>query len=165
MSTETGIDTGIPGVRIDELTLLPVIVDERLAELTLATGSAGDRAVILLARGEVRAAGDLVAETRLREPQNFRMRVLDADVTRAAGDPQRAITRLRVLLTEYAGTVEEAVLLHHLGLAYFGIGDFHAAQTRFSSALELRVASGAPEYLITSSRRSLAAAARQLPAS
>ncbi|GAA4372546.1 tetratricopeptide repeat protein [Paeniglutamicibacter cryotolerans] len=163
MSGVRGIDTGIPGVRIDGRSLLPVIVDEQLAARTLATGSAGDRTVVLLARGDVLAASELVAETRLHEPRNFRMRVLDADVTRAAGDPQRAINRLRTLLTEYAGTPEEAVLQHHLGLAYFGTGDFHAAHTRFTLALELREAAGAPEFLIASSRSSLAAADARLP--
>lgn len=158
MSGENGIDTGIPGVRIAADTLLPVIVDEQLAAQTLATGNAGDRTVVLLARGELHAASELVADTRLAEPRNFRMRVLDADVTCAAGDPQRAITRLRSLLAEFAGSTDEAVIQHHLGLAYFSARDYHAAHTRFTLALSLREQAGAQEYLIVSSRRSLAAA-------
>jgi tetratricopeptide (TPR) repeat protein len=158
----SGIDTGVPGVVNDARTLLPRVVDEEVAEQVLAGDDPCDRVVVLLARGDYLAAGEVVAETRLNDPRNFRMRVLDADVFRASGDPQRAIERLRSLLSEFAGTEHEAVLQQHLGVLYFTTGDYRAAVTRFRTALALRVQAGVADHLVNSSSRSLAAAELRL---
>ena len=149
------IETGIPGVSFDLQTMTQVITDEALADDTLAHGTATDQVVVLLARRQLRAAGELIAETRFKEPQNFAMRVLDTSLTRAAGDPQRAANRLRAMLTEFDGTTHEALLQQHLGMAYVESGDLRAAATRFRKALDLRSAEGADERLIDSSRRCL----------
>lgn len=151
------IETGIPGVCFDLQTMTQLITDEALADDTLATGSATDQVVVLLARRQLRAAGELIAETRFNEPQNFAMRVLDTSLTRATGDPKRAANRLRAMLTEFNGTAHEAILQQHLGMAYVESGDLRAAATRFRKALDLRIAEGADERLIDSSRRCLEA--------
>lgn len=149
------IETGIPGVSFDLQTMTQLITDETLADDTLANGGATDQVVVLLARRQLRAAGELIAETRFNEPQNFAMRVLDTSLTRATGDPKRAANRLRAMLTEFNGTTHEAILQQHLGMAYVESGDLRAAATRFRKALDLRIAEGADERLIDSSRRCL----------
>lgn len=149
------IETGIPGVCFDLQTMTQVITDEALADETLANGTATDQVVVLLARRQLRAAGELIAETRFNEPQNFAMRVLDTSLTRATGDPKRAANRLRAMLTEFNGTTHEALLQQHLGMAYVESGDLRAAATRFRKALDLRIAEGGDERLIDSSRRCL----------
>lgn len=152
------IDTGIRGLKIHPETLVPVIVDEALAREAFATGNPVEKVMVLVARGEVAEAGELVTETRLKDPQNFPMRVVDADVVRASGDPERAIKRLRSLIDEFKDTEHEHVLQQQLGVLYYTIGDYHAAVTRFRKALELRVAAGELEHRVEASRRSLAAA-------
>lgn len=151
------IETGIPGVLFCPGSMSQVISDEALADATMARGNAAEQVVVLLARGQLRAASELVAETRFKEPQNFAMRVLDTSVTRASGDPQRAANRLRALLNEFNGTAHEALLQQHLGMAYVESGDLRAAATRFRKALDLRTADGSDERLIDSSRRCLEA--------
>ncbi|PQZ93810.1 hypothetical protein CQ018_09175 [Arthrobacter sp. MYb227] len=151
------IETGIPGVSFDLHTMSQLITDEALADETLANGTATDQVVVLLARRQLRAAGELIAETRFNEPQNFAMRVLDTSLTRAAGDPKRAANRLRAMLTEFNGTTHEAILQQHLGMAYVESGDLRAAATRFRKALDLRIAQGTDDRLIDSSRRCLEA--------
>jgi Flp pilus assembly protein TadD len=156
-ASTANIESGIPGVRFDPQSMSQTISDEALADETMARGNAAEQVVVLLARGQVRAASELVAETRFNEPQNFAMRVLDTSLTRAAGDPQRAANRLRALLTEFNGTAHESVLQQHLGMAYVESGDLRAAATRFRKALDLRIAEGADERLVDSSRRCLQA--------
>ncbi|MDN5754615.1 MAG: DUF6584 family protein [Arthrobacter sp.] len=159
MSTaENWIRTGIPGLAIDPETLLAEVVDEEAARQAYATANPVEKVMILVARGDVADAAELVTETRLVEPQNFPMRVVDADVVRANGDPQRAINRLRNLIEEYKDLPHESVLQQQLGVLYYTVGDFHAAVTRFKLALDLRVEAGDEEFRIEISRRSLAAA-------
>ncbi|MFJ6416133.1 tetratricopeptide repeat protein [Paeniglutamicibacter sp. NPDC091659] len=161
-SATHNIESGIPGVRFDPQSMSQTISDEALADETMARGNAAEQVVVLLARGHVRAASELVAETRFMEPQNFAMRVLDTSLTRASGDPQRAANRLRALLTEFDGTAHESVLQQHLGMAYVESGDLRAAATRFRKALDLRIAEGADERLVDSSRRCLEALTARL---
>jgi hypothetical protein len=149
------IETGIPGVRFDPESMSQTISDEALADQTMARGNAAEQVVVLLARGDLRAASELVAETRFNEPQNFAMRVLDTSLTRASGDPQRAANRLRALLSEFNGTAHESLLQQHLGMAYVESGDLRAAATRFRKAIDLRTAEGADQRLIEFSRRCL----------
>ncbi|MGB9034196.1 hypothetical protein BLJ79_12625 [Arthrobacter sp. UCD-GKA] len=150
------IESGIPGVRLNPSLMRHEISDAALAEETLRTGSAAWQVVVLLAKGELRAASELVAETRLSDPQDFAMRVLDTSLTRAAGDAPRAINRLRALLTEFKDTEHEAILQQHLGFAYVESGDLLAAANRFRKALDLRTAAGADTHLVESSRACLA---------
>ena len=150
------IESGIPGVRLNPSLMRHEISDAALADETLRTGSAAWQVVVLLAKGELRAASELVAETRLSDPQDFAMRVLDTSLTRAAGDAPRAINRLRALLTEFKDTEHEAILQQHLGFAYVESGDLLAAANRFRKALDLRTAAGADAHLVESSRACLA---------
>jgi hypothetical protein len=150
------IESGIPGVRLNPSLMRHEISDAALAEETLRTGSPAWQVVVLLAKGELRAASELVAETRLSDPQDFAMRVLDTSLTRAAGDAPRAINRLRALLTEFKDPEHEAILQQHLGFAYVESGDLLAAANRFRKALDLRTAAGADAHLVESSRACLA---------
>lgn len=159
MSTdESWIHTGIPGLAIDPGTLLAQVIDDQAAAQAYLTANPVERVMILVARGEVADAAELVTETRLVDPQNFAMRVVDADVVRANGDPQRAISRLRNLIEEYKDLPHASVLQQQLGVLYYTVGDFHAAVTRFRMALDARREAGDEEFRIEISRRSLAAA-------
>jgi hypothetical protein len=149
------IESGIPGVRLNPTLMRHEISDAALAEATLRTGDPSSQVVVLLAKGELRAASELVAETRFIDPQNFAMRVLDTSLTRAAGDAPRAINRLRALLTEFKDTEHEAILQQHLGFAYVESGDLLAAANRFRKALDLRTAAVADAHLVESSRACL----------
>jgi Flp pilus assembly protein TadD len=152
------IETGMPGIKRDPETLLPVVVDEQLADGLLAADDACDKVVVLIARGEHHAAAELVTETRLTDPQNMRMRMLDADVIRASGDTERAIRRLRNLLEEFEGSGHEAMLNQYLGILQYNAGDPRAAAQRFRSALALHTEAGALPRRIELARRSLQAA-------
>lgn len=152
------IPTGIPGLSIDPGTLLAQVVDEDAAREAFATANPVEQVMIEVARGDVSAAAELVAATRLLDPQNFPLRVVDADVVRASGDPQRAIKRLRSLIDEFKDSPHEAVLQQQLGVLYFTVGDFHAAATRFRRALDLRTDAGDEAFRIEISRRSLQSA-------
>ncbi|MEE1621124.1 tetratricopeptide repeat protein [Zafaria sp. J156] len=158
------IETGMPGIKRDPGTLLPVIVDEELADGLLAGDDPCDAVVVLIVRGEHHAAAELVAETRLKEPQNIRMRMLDADLVRATGHHERSIRRLRSLLEEFAGTSHEAMLNQYLGILYYTTGDFKAAVARFRAALELHTAAGALPRRVELACRSLEAAEGRLAA-
>lgn len=159
MNTPTEwIPTGIPGLSIDPETLLAQVVDDDAAREAFASANPVEQVMIQVARGDVAAAAELVTETRLVDPQNFPLRVVDADVVRASGDPERAIKRLRNLLEEFKDTAHEAVLQQQLGVLYFAVGDYHAAATRFRRALELRTDAGDEPFRIEISSRSLAVA-------
>lgn len=149
------IESGIPGVRLNPALMRHEIFDAELAEEVLRTGAPSSQVVVLLAKGELRAASELVAETRFIDPQNFAMRVLDTSLTRAAGDAPRAVNRLRALLTEFKDTEHESILQQHLGFAYVESGDVLAAANRFRKALDLRTAADADAHLIESSRACL----------
>jgi Flp pilus assembly protein TadD len=155
-----GIGAGVAGIERDPETLLPVVADEALASAA-AAGDAGDRVVVLLARGDYVAAGELVAEARLADPQDLRLRMLDADVVRASGDPHRAITRLRGLLEEFAGTDREADLHELLGVLHHTTHDHLAAAHRFRRAVDLRIAHGEGPEAVEATRRLLRAAERR----
>ncbi|MGO1230233.1 tetratricopeptide repeat protein [Glutamicibacter arilaitensis] len=143
-----GVGTSVDGVLIDPQTLKPYIADEAAAERQLQVGSPTDQVMVLLARGDLAKAGELIAESRFVEPTNAHLRVLDTELTRMQGDFDRAINRLRKLAEEFAGTAYEPLMHHHAGLSFFAKGDFKAAATRFRKAMELRIALDDDAYLI-----------------
>jgi len=60
-----GVGTSINGVLIDPETLKPYIADAEAAEQQMQVGSPTDRVVILLARGELAAAGEAFRDWHL----------------------------------------------------------------------------------------------------
>lgn len=146
-----GVGTSIDGVLIDPSTLKPYIADDAAAQRQMSVGSPTDQVVILLARGELAAAGELIAESRFTDPTNAYLRVLDTELTRMQGDFDRAINRLRKLAEEFAGTEFEPLIHHHLGFSFFAKGDFKAAATRFRKAMEQRIEMNDDAYLINAS--------------
>ena len=152
------IESAVAGVGIDPETMLPVVVDAAAADATLAGGDTESRIVVLLARGDAVGAAELLAEARLAQPKNFALKILDMQVLRVSGNPERALHWLRAMVDECAGTEHEAVVQQNLGTMYFATGDYLAAATRFRAALALREGAGEQERLVESSRRALAAA-------
>ena len=146
------ISTGIPGVEFRLPDLRPIVVDEQLAQETAQNGEAGDRVVALIAQGRLAAASELVADARLMDPRNIRLRLLDTEVTRWSGDPERAIYRLQQLRKEFDGTVDEVDIVQNLGACFYSIGDMLAATSRYKSALEGREQFNASEVLRNASR-------------
>lgn len=146
-----GVGTSINGVLIDPETLKPYIADAEAAEQQMQVGSPTDRVVILLARGELAAAGELIAESRLLDPTNAHLRVLDTELTRMQGNFDRAINRLRKLAEEFAGSFYEPLMHQHLGFSFFAKGDYKAAATRFRKAMEQRIAMNDDAYLVNAS--------------
>lgn len=160
-----GVDTSIAGILIDPQTMRAFVADEAAAQRSMEVGSPTDQVVIHLARGELSQAGEMIAEQRLLDPMNAHLRVLDTELTRIQGDLHRAIHRLRKLAEEFAGTEYEPLMLHHLGMAFYETGDYRAAITRFSLALEQRQAIDSPEHLLQASRICLEVAQERLQAS
>lgn len=160
--TENLMDTGIPGIRFRLPELFPVVVVEELATATLAAQDAGDRVVVLIALSRFADAAEVVAEARLMDPSNLRLRILDTEVSRWNGDTERAINRLRRLQEEFAGTDAEADVLQQLGADFYSTGDIKAAATRFKAAWLGREAAGADPRLIECSRRSFELAQLEL---
>ncbi|WP_334123993.1 tetratricopeptide repeat protein [Glutamicibacter sp.] len=146
-----GVGTSVNGVLIDPETLKPYVADAQAAEHQMEVGSPTDQVMILLARGDLAEAGELIAESRLVDPTNAHLRVLDTELTRMQGDFDRAINRLRKLAEEFAGTDYEPLMHHHLGLSFFAKGDFKAAATRFRKAMDLRIALNDDAYLVNAS--------------
>ena len=87
-------------------------------------------------------------------PDHWRWRALHADARRDLGDPHAAIADYLRLVSEHAGTGQEAVLVQHLGKAYFAAEDYVSAGNCFERALNLRTAAGADQALVESSRQS-----------
>lgn len=159
-----GVDTSIDGILIDPQTMRAYVADEAAAQRSMEVGSPTDKVVVHLARGELSAAGEMLAEERLLDPTNAHLRVLDTELTRMQGDLHRAINRLRKLAEEFTGTEYEPLMQHHLGMAFFETGDYRAAITRFSLALEQRQALDSPQHLLDASRICLEAAQERLRA-
>lgn len=160
-----GVDTSIDGILIDPATMRTYVADEAAAQRSLELGSPTDQVVVLLARGELSQAGEMLAEERLLDPMNAHLRVLDTELTRVQGDLHRAINRLRKLAEEFAGTEYEPLMQQHLGMAFYETGDYRAAITRFSFALEQRQAIDSPAHLLDGSRICLEMAQERLRAS
>lgn len=152
MSRYTLVDTGIPGIRFELPTLRPVVVDDDRAGQVLEEQDAGDRVVTLIALGRYADAAEVVAEARLMDPADARLRLLDTEVTRWNGDTERAINRLRRLLEEFTGTAREADVLQQLAADFYTQGDVKAAASRFRKAWEGREAAGADPRLVEASR-------------
>lgn len=155
------IETGMAGIKRDPESLLPVIVDDAQADALVAGDDPCDAVVVHIAREEYREAAELVAETRLTDPQNIRMRMLDTDLQRAMGNAEAAISRLRALLEEFKGSNHEPMLNQYLGILYYSVGDLTAAQHRFRRALELHTAAGSSPRRVELARRSLEAVQRR----
>ncbi|NYE94333.1 lipopolysaccharide biosynthesis regulator YciM [Psychromicrobium silvestre] len=145
-------DAGFPGIAINPQTLLCEVIDEEACEQAFqASSDDGERVFVLLARGENNRAAELIAEARLADPGSLRLRILEADLARSVHETERAIRRLRNLVTEYRDSHWESVIRQHLGKAYFVAGQYQSAASSFSSALNQRVAAGAEAALIYSS--------------
>ncbi|MGO2053127.1 hypothetical protein CQ010_04510 [Arthrobacter sp. MYb211] len=153
-----GVGTSIDGVLIDPSNLRPFITDEQAADRSMRSGTPTDQVVIHMARGELAQAGNLIAESRLSDPTNAHLRVLDTELTRLQGDFDRAINRLRKLVDEFSGTYYEPLMQHHLAMSFFEKGDYKAAATRFRAALEQRQQMGSAEHLVNASAACLALA-------
>ena len=110
---------------------------------------------VLLARGRTAEAAEAVAAARNKDPDSFRLQVLDADILAATHRTESAVERLRRLAGSVGGTPAEADVLLHLGKAQFSAGLYGAAAQSFNRALELRVAAGAGAAKIYSSTLAL----------
>lgn len=152
-STAVLFDTGIPGLRFELPLLRPVIVDDALADEALRREDhPGDAVLLLIAQQRFGDAAERVAEARLLDPSNVRLRLLDTEITRWMGDRDRAISRLRRLQDEFAGTAAEAEVLQQLGADFYARGDLKAAATRFHAAWRGRISADADARLIECSR-------------
>jgi tetratricopeptide (TPR) repeat protein len=145
---------GGPGWELDPMTLRPVITDEPVFRSRYASDPALEVLIALWAGdpdGALAGLQPLVDE----DPTNWRWRALRADARRDRGDHLAAIADYRQLVSEHAGTAHEAVLIQHLGKAYFAAADYSSAATCFERALTLREAGGADSPLVESSRTAL----------
>ncbi|GHG39745.1 hypothetical protein GCM10012320_00640 [Sinomonas cellulolyticus] len=144
--------SGFPGIAINPETLTTEVVDEdRCEQAIAASGDPGDQALVELARGHVSAAAEILSEARYRDPESFKLKVLELDVLRAGNRHDRAVERAQQLLAEARGTKDEAKVLHYLGKIEFSRGRYAAAVKAFAQALDLRVAQSADASLIYSS--------------
>ncbi|MGO1320050.1 MAG: tetratricopeptide repeat protein [Galactobacter sp.] len=150
---ETTFALGVPGVQMQLPQMRPVVVDHDAAMDTLRNGEHGDRVVVLIALERYADAAEAITEARLLDPSNIRLRLLDTEVVRWTGDPDRAVRRLRRILDEIAETADEPEVLHQLGACYYSIGDVHAAVTRFREAWRGREERSAPQIRRECSRR------------
>jgi predicted Zn-dependent protease len=151
-STSEWPDAGFPGIKINPDTLTPHIVDEELCLSTLAASTdPSDRIFVLLAQGHPADAAELLAEARCKDPESFRLRTFEAEVLRVSNRFDRSVELYKQLLAEVQGTPREAVVLQHLGRAYYAAGNTASAVDAFAKALDLRVAEAADAALIYSS--------------
>ena len=152
MTKTESISTGIPGVEFRLPDLRPIVVNDELANQTAQAGEAGDRVVALIAQGRLAAASELVADARLMDPSNIRLRLLDTEVSRWSGDHERAIYRLQQLRKEFEGTADEVDSVQNLGACFYSVGDTLAAASRYKSALEGREQFKCAGVLLNASR-------------
>jgi tetratricopeptide (TPR) repeat protein len=145
---------GGSGWEIDPVTLRAVITDEPAFRSDYADDPALEVLVALWAGdpGEALARLQPLIDAA---PTNWRWRALRADAGRDLGDHLAAIADYRQLLSAHAGSAREAVLVQHLGKAYFAAEDYPSAATCFERALTLREAAGADPSLVESSRTAL----------
>ncbi len=145
-------DAGFPGTAIDPATLRTAVVDEAACEQALArTEDPADAVFVLLARGRTAEAAEAAATARIKDPDSFRLQVLDADILGATRHTEPAVQRLRRLACAVVGTPQEADVHLHLGKVHFSSGNYAAAARSFSTALDQRVAAHAGAALIYSS--------------
>jgi tetratricopeptide (TPR) repeat protein len=145
---------GGPGWHVDPVTLRPVITDES----TFRSGHADDpalEALVALWTGDPGKALDALGPLLDAAPDDWRWRALQADARRDLGDHHTAIADYHQLVREHAGTSHEAVLMQHLGKAYFAADEYASAVDCFERALSLRTAAGADRALVESSRSAL----------
>jgi Flp pilus assembly protein TadD len=158
-------DAGFPGLAVNPETLSAEIVDEERCEAALSTSDEpADRAIVELARGHVNSAAEIIVEARYQDPESFQLKVLELDVMRAGNRNDRAVERAQQLLAETKGTPREAVVYQYLGKIQFSRGQYAAAESAFSKALDLRVAQAADASLIYSTTVALGRARELLGA-
>jgi tetratricopeptide (TPR) repeat protein len=145
---------GGPGWHIDGETLRPVITDESVFRTEHANDPAIE-ALVALWTDEPERALAMLDQLLAVEPANWRLRALRADAMRDVGNHQDAIADYHRLVCEHTGTSTEAVLVQHLGKAYFAAREYESAVTCFERALDLRLAAGADRRLVESSRAAL----------
>lgn len=135
---------GFPGIRINPLTLVPEITNEDECLAALESGNNPvDRIFVLLVQGNTADAAELLAEARYTDPESLRLRIFEAELLRVSHRYDPAVVLYRQLLAEVAGTATEALILQHLGTAYYASGHVAAAVETFSKALDLQVAGAA----------------------
>jgi tetratricopeptide (TPR) repeat protein len=139
------------GWEIDPATLRPKITDESVFRSRYADDPALE-VLVALWDGDPHEALARLQPLLDVAPTNWRWRALRADARRDLGDHLAAIADYRQLVSEHAGTAHEAVLVQHLGKAYFAAEDYTSAATCFARALTLRQAGGADSSLVESSR-------------
>ena len=145
---------GGPGWHIDSDSLLPVLTDEQ----AFRTAHADDPAVDVFVRlwsGDPDGAAAGLRPLLAADPDRWRWRALVADIERDRGNVASAVETYRALVGEFGGAPQEAVLVQHLGEAYFAAGDYQGAAACFRRSLELRRAAGVDASLIESSRAAL----------
>jgi tetratricopeptide (TPR) repeat protein len=145
---------GGAGWELDSATLRPVITDEHVFRSRYANDPALE-VLVALWTGDPDQALARLQPLLDAAPTNWRWRALRADARRDLGDHVDAIADYRQLVSEHAGTTHEAVLVQHLGKAYFAAEDYTSAATCFERALALREAGGADSSLVESSRTAL----------
>lgn len=145
---------GGPGWQLDPVTLRPVITDEPVFRSNNADDPALE-SLVALWTGHPAKALDALGPLLDAAPEDWRWRALRADARRDLGDHQTAIADYRQLVSEHAGTGHEAVLMQHLGKAYFAAEEYASAVNCFERALSLRTAAGADPSLVESSRSAL----------
>jgi Flp pilus assembly protein TadD len=153
---------GGEGWEFDPITLRPVITDETEFRARHADDPALEVHVALWT-GHPDTALEALQPLLDASPDNWRWRALRADAIRDLGDHRSAIADYRQLVTEHAGTGREAVLVQHLGKAYFAAGDYSSAVSCFQRALTLRAEAGADSSLVESSRMALERARQLAP--
>jgi tetratricopeptide (TPR) repeat protein len=140
---------GGPGWHIDGETLLPVLHDVAAFREAHRDDPALEALVALWSGHPETAEREL---RRLADPDSPRLRALLADAWRDQGRTGEAVDAYRELVEEAVGTPREAVLRQHAGKALFAAGRHEEALHEFELALSLRVAAGAEEPLVASSR-------------
>ncbi|MGG5174283.1 tetratricopeptide repeat protein [Pseudarthrobacter sp. J1763] len=152
LSTSEWPESGFPGIKVNPLTRRVEVVDEDMCDRALAASDRpADKVFVLMTRGKISEAAEILAEARFHEPESFDLLLLDAELLYVSGRFERSVERLKFLLAEYQGQEQEAYIRQHLGNTYFGLGDYARAVDCFEKALDLRVAVSADAALIYSS--------------
>ncbi len=141
--------------RIDEQTLLPVIVDTAAFREEFAADPLAEE-LVLLWTGHPEQALERLTDYLSKNPGSARARALSADALRDLGRFAEATEIYRELIAKASSPLAEATFRQHLGKVHFVAGEYKAAEECFEAALELRVAGGAPADLVASTELALA---------
>lgn len=143
---------GGAGWHLDARSLRPVIDDVAAFRVAHADDDAVE-ALVALWTGRPAEAEVLLRALPGRDTP--RVRALLADAARDLGRHAEALTAYADLVRESAGTSWEAVMHQHHGKALLAAGRTAEAVRAFEQALTLRLAQGASEDLVASSRAAL----------